>query len=98
MVDVQRLFGQQMITFNGAVEWSLDYILLIDVVWLPTEEQLREMLQNRLLAEEQPAVTLASSVDGYRCEIQFQARRRHFDAVVAGDAYGLALLHILETT
>ena len=38
-VDVQHLAGGAAITFNGAVEWSLDSILHGEVVWLPTEAQ-----------------------------------------------------------
>ena len=49
-IDVQHLAtGIAAITFNGAVEWSLDYILTQDVVWLPSEDQLRTMLGLRVL-------------------------------------------------
>ena len=34
-IDVQPLAGGATITFNGAVEWSLDSILHGEVVWLP---------------------------------------------------------------
>ncbi|MCI0394138.1 MAG: pilus assembly protein CpaE [Chloroflexi bacterium] len=95
-IDVEAYFGRQAITFNGAVEWALDYILTADVVWMPTEEQLRELLQERLLGETQPAVQLLSALDGYHCLIQFEGRPRAFEAVVASDAYALALLHVLE--
>ena len=49
-VDVQHLAGGAAITFNGAVEWSLDSILHGEVVWLPTEAQLRALLGERLVA------------------------------------------------
>lgn len=96
MIDVQQLFGQKMITFNGAVEWSLDYILISDVVWMPTEGQLRQALEFSLLMENQPAVELVCLVDRYRCRIRYQAMSYEFKGENASDAYGRALLYILE--
>lgn len=96
MVDVQQLFGEQMITFNGAVEWSLDYILISDVVWMPTEGQLRQALELSLLKELQPAVVLDCLVDRYRCRIRYQGMSHEFNGEGACDAYGLALLYVLE--
>lgn len=98
MIDVQQLFGNQMITFNGAVEWSLDYILISDVVWMPTEGQLRQALEFSLLKENQPAVELFCLVDRYRCRIQYQGMSHEFNGKGASDAYGRALLYILEQT
>lgn len=95
-IDVRQLLGHQTITFNGAVEWSLDYIRKTDAVWLPTEEQLRELLQDLLLAESQPAIELSSWLDHYRCQIEFEDKSLEFDAVSASDAYGHALLHVLQ--
>ncbi|HRC76859.1 MAG TPA: hypothetical protein PLO33_14370, partial [Kouleothrix sp.] len=41
---VQNFGGQQTITFHGSIEWALDYVVLSEAVWLPTESQLRERL------------------------------------------------------
>ena len=41
---VQSFSGQQTITFHGSIEWALDYVVLTEAVWLPTETQLRELL------------------------------------------------------
>src|SRR5690349_20229284 len=41
---VQMFSGQPTITFHGSIEWALDYILLTEALWLPTETQLREQL------------------------------------------------------
>ena len=94
-IDVKRLFGQQAITFNGAVEWSLDHIMVDDVVWMPTEEQLRETLQQRLLGEPEPAIRLNSYCNRFRCMISFEGESLSFEAHTASEAYGLALLHIM---
>ncbi len=96
MIDVHQLIGNQLISFNGAVEWSLDFIMIADVVWMPTEEQLRQMLEDYLLAERQPAVEMLSFVDNYRCRITFLGKRYDFDDPTASGAYGHALLHVIQ--
>jgi hypothetical protein len=96
-IEVQQRHGWPAITFNGAVEWSLDYILQADVVWLPTESQLRHALQVMLAAETQPAVHLLCSPDGFQCQIQFDGSEMAFGGIEASDAYAAALLHILTT-
>lgn len=96
MIDVRQLLGRQMITFNGAVEWSLDYILMSDAVWIPTEGQLRQLLEIELLLEDQPAVELACSVNRYHCYITYQGTNQEFEAKHASDTYGQALLFVLK--
>ncbi len=89
-VDIQRLAdGIAAITFNGAVEWSLDYILTQDVIWVPSESQLRNLLEERL-------VGLARTADGYRVDIDLDGAEESFIADTAPDAYGRALLAVLE--
>jgi hypothetical protein len=95
-VYVQKLRGQLAITFHGAVEWALDHIMVAEVVWLPTETQLRELLEQHLLSEPEPNLILTSTSDGYCCEIQFREETLTFEAFGASEAYGLALLHVLE--
>ena len=89
-IDVQHLAtGIAAITFNGAVEWSLDYILTQDVVWLPSEDQLRTMLGSRFLC-------LDRTDGGVRVSISIEGDTEVFEAETAEDAYGLALLAGLE--
>ena len=88
-IDIQHLDGHAAIMFNGAVEWSLDYIMKQDVVWLPSEEQLRNLLGDRL-------VSLERSGSGYGCTIVVNGAPRRFDAGTAPDAYGAALLAVLD--
>lgn len=95
-IEIEQLFGWQALTFNGAVEWALDYVMAAEVVWMPTESQLREIVQQHLLAEPQPAVQLISALDGYLCQINFQNHSHRFEAVSACDAYARALLYVLE--
>ena len=77
--------GIGAINFNGTSEWAMDHILTQDVVWLPTETQLRERLGARFGG-------LEPCPGGYRCTID---DGRTFSATEASDAYGLALLAVL---
>ncbi len=88
-IDIQILAdGIGAITFNGAVEWSLDYILTQDVVWLPTESQLRGLLADQFTGLER--------IDsGYRVSITDETGGRHFDGPTAAEAYGWAVLSTL---
>lgn len=89
-IDLQILAdGIGAITFNGAVEWSLDYVLTQDVVWLPTETQLRDRLADDLVGLERHDA-------GYRVTLDLASVQRSFDGPSAPDAYGRALLWTLE--
>jgi hypothetical protein len=96
-VFVERLLGHPVVTFHGTPEWALDYELIAELVWLPTEAQLRELLEERLLGERNPRLTLSSTTYGYRCEIQFQGQMLSFEAFGASEAYAAALLHVLSS-
>jgi len=95
-VMVEKIHGQLAVHFHGAVEWALDQILVSELVWLPTESQLRELLEQRLVGEPEPALKLVSTADGYHCEIHFRGQTLEFEAFGVSETYGLALLHILE--
>lgn len=86
--ELRQFGGDAAITFNGAVEWSLDWILRDEAVWLPTETQLRQRLGERF-------VNLTGEPDGFRCTALTDDGPRDFVAPGAADAYGAALLAIL---
>lgn len=93
----EPLYGQPAITFHGSVEWALDHVWLGEVIWLPREEQLRELLEDRLLGETQPALTLETSRYGYRCTMAWRGEVLAFEAFEASEAYATALLHTFLT-
>jgi hypothetical protein len=88
-VEVQNLPGGRQISFNGVVEWALDSIMKSEVVWLPSEAQLRDRLG---LAFQ----TLERTGDRYRCRVDFGGEEREYVATPPADAYGLALLDLLS--
>jgi hypothetical protein len=84
-IDVRDVPGGQQIAFNGAVEWALDAIMQREVVWLPSEAQLRDRLGESFRRLERQG-------GSYRCSAAGEA----YDAATAAEAYGLALLDLLE--
>ena len=91
---VQLVNGQPTITFHGTSEWALDSVLLADVLWLPSESQLREAIAF-LLGPDAP-LRLDRTASGYRCGIAQAERMREFDADSAENAYAEALIALLE--
>ena len=43
-IEAQDLASGQVLGFNGTTEWALDSVEAADVLWLPREDQLRELL------------------------------------------------------
>lgn len=87
-VEARSAPGGELIAFNGAVEWALDAILQREVVWLPSEAQLREALGTQF-------AMLERHHEGYRCVIDHAGRRLDFEHEDAAECYGLALLYRL---
>jgi hypothetical protein len=70
------------------VEWALDSILQDEVIWLPSEEQLRGLLGDRFIALERASSDM-------RCVVDFDGHRMEYRDADAATAYGRALLHWL---
>ncbi|MCA9935226.1 MAG: hypothetical protein H6662_10785 [Ardenticatenaceae bacterium] len=97
MANLDIFRGWPVVTFHGGAEWALDYIFTTEVVWIPTESQLRQELENILLGEAELQLQLTLLNQGYRCDIVYQEHPLSFSAPTPGEAYGQALLHILHT-
>lgn len=85
-IDVRPSPVGRLIAFNGTVEWALDAIMQREVVWLPTEGQLRELLGDRFLA-------LEATDTGVKCVVDFNGQRMEYRDGEAANAYGRAVLH-----
>lgn len=98
MASRALLQGWPAITFYGTAEWALDYIFMQDVVWVPTEEQLRQEIifaLDRSEPETHLSLTLTSN-GRYQVAIPVNGRSQTFNGLTAGEAYGRALLHLLQ--
>lgn len=98
LVDREILHGWPAFTFNGAVEWALDYVLQADSVWIPRDDQLLAAILARVAH-----CSLVTNGRVFRCVIELtedhsaQGAERHtFTANTAVDAYAQALLHLLR--
>lgn len=94
-VNVELLRGHLAATFQGSVEWALDHVVIEELVWLPSEEQLRQELERRLITVSGAGLTLSSTPDGYVCELHIGDRALRFETFDASEAYAAALLHLL---
>lgn len=95
-VMAESIRSRLELTFHGTVEWALDHLWVGEAIWLPREEQLRELLEEHLIGEPQPALVLETSRYGYRCTIHFRGQVDVFEAFEASEAYAAALLHVMQ--
>jgi hypothetical protein len=90
VIEIHNAPTGQIIGFNGTTEWALDSLEQRQVVWLPRENQLRELLDERF-------VRLESVTGGFAVVFDLQGEdgeRREVDAD-AESAYARALLAVL---
>ena len=87
-IEVYALPEGQVIGFNGTTEWAMDDVELDEALWLPREDQLRELLGGTLRA-------LRRTEAGWDVDITLLGEARTFTAPTPEDAYAAALLHLL---
>lgn len=88
VVEVQSSFGTPLLGFNGTTEWALDSVDLDQALWLPREDQLRELLGERFVSLTRDAPTGDWLVSAQLDEVvQF----RHADVECAYAAAVLAI-------
>ena len=88
MVTMGLLRGWPAVVFHGTAEWAM---------WLPTESQLREQLEAELVVRHGRFHQLARNDEGYICDVSLNEERVTYTAVSPSEAYGLALLNLLQS-
>ena len=80
--------------FNGTTEWALDSVALDDALWLPREDQLRDLLrgtfeklERTVAPDNRVAYAVTTRVDGVPAS---------FESEDPAEAYGLALLALIR--
>ncbi len=96
LVTVDLLQGMQVVSFQGASEWALDYLVTTDVVWMPHEEQLRMALEAALIAAGSLDLRLTSGLQTYQCDFHFKGQALTFEHKDVSELYAAALLHVLR--
>jgi hypothetical protein len=89
VVELVTQKGESRFHFNGTVEWALDSVESDGVIWLPREDQLRELLAGYFLS-------LDSAAGGFVVTVSGPGRAYHTEPEPdAADAYARALLYVL---
>lgn len=83
--------------FNGTTEWALDSVDLGDALWLPREDQLRELLRGTFRSLQRDTDTDTEGGESvYRVEAVIAGKTVSFTGSDAADAYGRALLALID--
>ncbi|WP_223586862.1 pilus assembly protein CpaE [Microbacterium sp. OVT16B] len=77
------------LAFNGTTEWALDAVTLADAVWLPREDQLRDLLRGTFRR-------LTRLGDAFLVEIEIAGEMLAFEHPDPAEAYGRALLELIS--
>jgi len=87
-IEARRYPSGTILAFNGTTEWALDSVAFADAVWLPREDQLRELLRATFHS-------LTRLEDSFEVEVELGGERVRFDHPDVAEAYGLALLELV---
>ena len=76
--------------FNGTTEWALDSVAIEGALWLPREDQLRELLGGTFRSLERDG-------SGYRVTVERAGQSpERFTGADPAEAYGAALLELIR--
>jgi hypothetical protein len=88
-VEVHQLEHGQVIGFNGTTEWALDSVEDRDAVWLPRENQLRELLGGTFRS-------LDRVEEDWRVRLEINSVPVQVEHPDAEQAYALGLLQLIS--
>jgi hypothetical protein len=95
VVETRRMaFDRQMLTFNGTTEWAMDTLAASEALWLPREEQLREILGEAFMGLEY----IPGEAPGYAVSMLLGDSEKRFVDVDVESAYARAALALLAST
>jgi hypothetical protein len=80
--------------FNGTTEWALDSVALEDALWMPREDQLRELLRGSFQSMHRDTMQTRVS---YSVMARIDQEVAAFEADDPAEAYGLALLALIRS-
>jgi hypothetical protein len=93
--NIEKLFGSEVVAFQGASEWALDYLISSEAVWMPREEQLRAALMEHFPGG-QPRLRLDCTKAGCYLEASHNELVISVQAGQVEEAYAEALLQALN--
>lgn len=86
----------KILSFNGTTEWALDSVALEDALWLPREDQLRELLRGAFRGLRRLPDTHAVEIVVRTAEQPQDEEVLVFQHPEPADAYALAVLELLR--
>ena len=91
VVEAREYPTGTLLAFNGTTEWALDSVQLEEALWLPREDQLRDLLGAAFRS-------LARSTTGeFQVLVEIPGQpERLFSADEAADAYAEAVLALIS--
>ena len=93
-IEAHRFATGTVLGFNGTTEWALDLVAQEDALWLPREDQLRDLLRGTFQRLEREA-------DGdriaYTVTIRLDGAPAAFRSDDPAEAYGRALLALARS-
>ena len=95
VIETLRMaFDRQMLAFNGTTEWAMDTLAASEALWLPREDQLREVLGEAFIGLEY----LPGETPGYAVAMLLGDSEERFVDVEVEAAYARAALAFLAST
>jgi len=92
VIETRRMaLGRQMLAFNGSTEWAIDTLAASEALWLPREDQLRDVLGEAFMRLEY----LPGETPGYSVVMLLGNREEHYVDVDVESAYARAALALL---
>jgi hypothetical protein len=91
-VELALIEGQPALLFHGASEWALDSVLAYEVLWLPSEQQIRQLVLELLGVDGRLSIDVTHV--GTRCRVHVDDWQYEASALTAVDAYALAYLAV----
>ncbi len=92
VVETRRMaFDRQLLAFNGTTEWAMDTLAASEALWLPREDQLREVLGEAFMGLEH----IPGETPGYAVTMLLGDTERRYVDVDVEAAYARAALALL---
>ncbi len=95
VIETRRMaFDRQLLAFNGTTEWAMDTLAASEALWLPREDQLRDVLGEAFMGLEY----IAGETPGYAVSMLIGDTEQRFVDVDVASAYARAALALLGST
>lgn len=102
-IEAHHLPGGTVLGFNGTTEWALDSVDQDEALWMPREDQLRELLGGTFVGLGRVDESGSAVADGDDAAEPWAVTTRRGDAAeerftgpTAAEAYGRALLSLVR--